>query len=250
MSRRVPCGTNLGQVLLLVVDTATEACVAAVCRVQATETSAAEVAEVTVLASRAPVDARRHGELLAPLITQVLDEAGVGTGDLDGVVAGVGPGPFTSLRVGVVTAASLGHALGLRTIGICSLDAIGAGVAGRDVVVVTDARRREVYWARYRDGQRTEGPDVARPADLLARLDVNEVLVGSAAELTPELAERALADPPRFPRPDALARLAHAELIAVEPPGPLVPLYLRRPDATPAPVARPTETVPPTGGTS
>jgi tRNA threonylcarbamoyl adenosine modification protein YeaZ len=242
-------------VLLLVVDTATEACIAAVCRVRPPgetvdgRADADAGADVTVLASRAPIDARRHGELLAPLITQVLDEAGVGTGDLDGVVAGVGPGPFTSLRVGVVTAASVAHALGLRAVGVCSLDAIPDADASQDVVVVTDARRREVYWARYRDGARTEGPDVARPADLLARLGGDEVVVGSAAHLTPELAERALPDLPRYPRPGALAQLARAAMLAAEPPGPLVPLYLRRPDATPPAAARPPETVPPTGAT-
>ena len=77
--------------------------------------------------------------------------------DLDAVVVGCGPGPFTGLRVGMATAAAYGQALGIAVHGVCSLDAIGIDTAG-EVLVVTDARRREVYWARYRDGVRVEGP--------------------------------------------------------------------------------------------
>ena len=82
--------------------------------------------------------------------------------DLEAIVVGCGPGPFTGLRVGMATAAAYGHALGLPVHGVCSLDAIGI-VAGGNLLVVTDARRREVYWARYRDGVRVEGPAVAAP---------------------------------------------------------------------------------------
>ena len=85
--------------------------------------------------------------------------------DLDAVVVGCGPGPFTGLRVGMATAAAYGHALGIPVYGVCSLDAIGVDTAG-DVLVVTDARRREVYWARYRDGVRVDGPAVNAPADV------------------------------------------------------------------------------------
>ena len=85
--------------------------------------------------------------------------------DLDAVVVGCGPGPFTGLRAGMATAAAYGHALGIPVRGVCSLDAIGVLTTG-DTLVVTDARRREIYWARYHDGVRTDGPAVSAPADV------------------------------------------------------------------------------------
>ena len=75
--------------------------------------------------------------------------------EIDAVVVGCGPGPFTGLRIGMATAAAFGHALGVPVYGVCSLDAIGGQTTG-EVLVVTDARRREIYWARYRDGVRTD----------------------------------------------------------------------------------------------
>ena len=86
-------------------------------------------------------------------------------------MVGCGPGPFTGLRVGMATAAAYGHALGIPVYGVCSLDAIGSNRTAGDVLVVTDARRREVYWARYRDGLRIEGPAVDAPADVPADAD-------------------------------------------------------------------------------
>ena len=140
---------------------------------------------------------------------------------LDAVVVGCGPGPFTGLRVGMATAAAYGHALGIPVHGVCSLDAIGVDTAG-DVLVVTDARRREVYWARYRDGVRVEGPAVDAPADVPATAD------GVAG--SPDHA--ALFDLPRQPPVYPTAAGAGAgrpDWTAA--PAPLVPLYLRRPDA-------------------
>ena len=233
--------------LVLALDTATEACVAAVAEVDA----ASPASQVRVLAVRAPVDAKRHGELLIPLVAAVLAEAGLRPADLDGVVVGLGPGPFTSLRVGIVTAASLADALGRRAVGVCTLDAIAAAVpatsAVRDLVVATDARRREVYWARYVDRVRVTGPEVSRPADLAERLDEEggggAPVVGSGAALYPDLGRRALvgpgdarsggAEPVRFPDPAALVALGLPALLADAAPGPLAPLYLRRPDAVP-----------------
>ena len=98
-----------------------------------------------------------HAERVAALA-----DAGLAVADLDAVVVGCGPGPFTGLRVGMATAAAYGHALGIPVYGVCSLDAIGVDTAG-EVLVVTDARRREVYWARYRDGVRVDGPAVSAP---------------------------------------------------------------------------------------
>src|SRR5207245_2925361 len=147
--------TRVGTVLVMVVDTATAAVTAALARI--------DDDEVTLLASRVTVDARGAGELLAPHIAAALAEGGASAGDLAAIVAGVGPGPFTGLRAGLVTAAALGHALALPVYGVCTLDAIGLRLPGR-ALVATDARRKEIYWAVYQDGARLAGPDVARPA--------------------------------------------------------------------------------------
>jgi tRNA threonylcarbamoyl adenosine modification protein YeaZ len=186
--------------LILAIDTATPAVTAGVVR------RAGEA--IDVLAERVTLDARAHAEQLTPNAVAALAEAGVGVEDLEAIVVGCGPGPFTGLRVGMATAAAYGHALGVPVHGVCSLDAIGIGTAG-EVLVVTDARRREVYWARYRDGVRVDGPAVAAPAD-----------VPGAGE--------ALAQPPRYP---TAAGLVRAVADWTSEPAPLVPLYLRRPDA-------------------
>src|SRR4029079_2090693 len=104
-------------------------------------------------------DARAHAEQLTPNAVGALADAEVRVEALEAIVVGCGPGPFTGLRVGMAPAAAYGHALGLPVYGVCSLDAIGVGTAG-DILVVTDARRRAVYWARYRDGVRVDGPAV------------------------------------------------------------------------------------------
>ncbi len=118
-----------------------------------------------MLAERVTFDARAHAERLTPNVLAALADAGLGMADLGAVVVGCGPGPFTGLRVGMATAAAYGHALGVPVYGVCSLDAIGGQTTG-ETLVVTDARRREVYWARYRDGVRIDGPSVNAPADV------------------------------------------------------------------------------------
>ena len=111
------------------------------------------------------VDARRHGELLMPMIAQVMAEAGASRADLTAVAVGVGPGPYTGLRVGVVTARVLGAVLGIPVHGVCTLDVIAAAAGGEEFCVATDARRKEVYWARYdANRRRLEGPWSAPPA--------------------------------------------------------------------------------------
>lgn len=164
----------------------------------------------------------KHGEQLAPLIQQVLGDAGWSPSDLTGIVVGVGPGPFTGLRVGLVTARTLGFALGIPVRGFCTLDAfaIDAAVDG-PFTVVTDARRREVYLATY-DGRRTSGPEVVRPADAVT---VGTV-VGPGTELYPHVFGEV-----RGPmRPSALTMALAVARGDVEPLPP-EPLYLRRPDA-------------------
>ncbi|MGH4001832.1 MAG: tRNA (adenosine(37)-N6)-threonylcarbamoyltransferase complex dimerization subunit type 1 TsaB, partial [Pseudonocardiaceae bacterium] len=147
--------------LVLALDTATPAVTAGLLRLPA-------ASPPEVLAERVTVDARAHGELLMPSVCAVLTAAGVRMGGLDAVVCGAGPGPFTGLRVGMVTAAALGDALGIPVYPVCSLDAIAyrAGT-GTPLLVVTDARRREVYWSRYDEtGARVDGPHVDRPRDV------------------------------------------------------------------------------------
>jgi tRNA threonylcarbamoyl adenosine modification protein YeaZ len=202
-------------VFVLVVDTATPAVTAAVVHIGDA---------VEVRASRITVDGRAHGEALAPLIHDALDEAGTTPAGLAAIVAGVGPGPFTGLRVGLVTAAAMSHALGIPTYGVCSLDAFAYGVAG-PLLVATDARRKELYWARYEDGVRIDGPVVTSPAEVPA-------LDGKAAG---EGAQRVLGLPVDvlYPPPAGLAALAAERVLANAPSESLTPLYLRRPDAVP-----------------
>lgn len=184
------------------------------------------------LAASHQVDARRHGELLLPAVDRVLAEAGRGLGELTGVVVGVGPGPYTGLRVGLVTAEVLGMTLGIPVYGLCTLDGI-AYATGGDVdgpfVVATDARRKEVYWARYADARtRVTEPAVDRPADLAEQV-AGLPAAGAGAELYPEVFPDAR--PPAHPPAAALAALAAERLAAGTELLPPRPLYLRRPDA-------------------
>ncbi len=170
----------------------------------------------------------RHGEQLAPLVAQVLAEAGARPGDLTAIAVGAGPGPFTGLRVGLVTARTMGHVLEIPVHGVCSLDALAVeavetGTVDGDFLVATDARRKEVYLASYdARGVRTTEPVVDRPATLASELPV----VGEGATLYPE----SFPDARGPQRPDAawLARAVAAERVALLAPE---PLYLRRPDA-------------------
>jgi tRNA threonylcarbamoyladenosine biosynthesis protein TsaB len=179
-----------------------------------------------VLAERTTVDARRHGELLAPAIATVLAEAGVDRTAVTAIGVGVGPGPFTGLRVGLVTARTLGAVLGVPVHGVCTLDTI-ALAAGLDEEfrVVTDARRKEVHWAAYRPGthgpERLDGPYVAAPAD--AAWD--GPAAGAGAELYSESFPGHRG--PLHPSAGDLARWVARGLPTSAPD----PMYLRRPDA-------------------
>lgn len=204
-------------------------------------TSVALVEGETTLASATHIDARRHAEVLTPMIAEVLAGRGV-----DAVVCGVGPGPYTGLRVGVATAQALALAWQVPVVGVCSLDALARraremGVDG-EFIVALDARRHEVYWARY-DEQRLAGPFVNRRGDLDAHL-LALPWFGTDAE-------------PMFPDPVDLARIAipllsngvavaeritslarhgtddgaTAKQIGGQQLLPPYPLYVRRPDA-------------------
>ncbi|MET7713479.1 tRNA (adenosine(37)-N6)-threonylcarbamoyltransferase complex dimerization subunit type 1 TsaB [Streptomyces sp. NPDC005407] len=204
--------------LLLAVDTATPAVTAALHDGN------------SVVAESSRVDARRHGELLLPAVDRVLAEAGVKLDAVTAVVAGVGPGPYTGLRVGLVTASTFGSALGVPVYGLCTLDGLAyASGLEEPFVVATDARRKEVYWARYESARgRVSGPAVDRPADIAEQV-AGLPAVGAGALLYPETFPDARR--PEHVSAGALAALAAEKLAAGDDFLPPLPLYLRRPDA-------------------
>jgi tRNA threonylcarbamoyl adenosine modification protein YeaZ len=199
-------------------------------------------------ARRRHVDPRAHGEQLAAQIRASLAEAGIGPPDLAAIVAGTGPGPYTGLRVGLATAVAMGQALDIPTYGVCSLD--GFPATAEPVLVATDARRREVYWGIYRDGRALTEPAVDRPAAVLPALAEHgvryafgegalrylSVLGVRGGSWSGIAAMRATSDQDReetalYPDPATLARIAYGRIAAGQPGEPLIPRYLRRPDA-------------------
>jgi tRNA threonylcarbamoyl adenosine modification protein YeaZ len=168
-----------------------------------------------------PVDHGMQGELTAELISQVVIDSGLKIEEITDVVVGVGPGPFTGLRVGLVTAAVFAHARNIPIHGICSLDAVAFDFA-KPCVVVTDARRKELYWARY-DGLRIGEPQVSKPEALLAQFPDSE-FVGPGAQLYPGSISGQVLEL----KASSLAKLfvsGDAQLVDVSP------MYLRKPDA-------------------
>ena len=181
-----------------------------------------------VVAEHVAERAMKHGEQLAPLIERCLLDVGAVRQDLTAIGVGVGPGPFTGLRVGLVTARTLAFVLEIPVYGVCSLDvlaveAVDTGAVTSDFVVATDARRKEVYLATYdADGARLEGPAVLKPADAATAAPV----VGEGAALYPDAFPTAVG--PTRPSAGWLARVITEERAELLDPG---PLYLRRPDA-------------------
>jgi tRNA threonylcarbamoyl adenosine modification protein YeaZ len=181
----------------------------------------------------------RHAEQLAPLIEQALADAHLVRQDITAIAVGVGPGPFTGLRVGLVTARTLGFVLEIPVYGACSLDVLAVeavdtgAVPSGEFAVATDARRKEVYLARYDEaGVCLDGPLVGKPAALAT----TDPVVGEGAVLYPEAFPHRVG--PTAPSAGWLARAIAGERVELRDPE---PLYLRRPDAvaghTPKPVS-------------
>jgi tRNA threonylcarbamoyl adenosine modification protein YeaZ len=207
-------------VYVLAVDTSSAAVTAAV----ATLSSGG----IEVLAQRVTIDARAHAEVLTPSIEACLSEAGRTVRDLAAVVAGVGPGPFTGLRVGLVTAAVLGDTLGIPTYAAGSLDAIAVRLTPDPLLVAGDARRQEIYWAHYADNSRQAGPDVGRPE----AIDTSglAVMAGAGARRYADVLDLPLLDRD-YPTAIGLVTLAAERIRQGADSEVLTPLYLRRPDA-------------------
>ncbi len=205
--------------LLLGLDTATPAVTVALhdgTRVLAEATTVARLsvrqspASSPVGNSGAPAAKGSHSELLTPAIAQVLAEAGVDRSDLTAVAVGVGPGPYTGLRVGIVTARVLGAVLGIPVHGVCSLDIIAADVDAPRFLVATDARRREVYYARYDETGRYSGPLVDRPGDIEWGDDLPAV--GEGARMYESVFPALVGDGPLYPSAATLCRIVAARL--------------------------------------
>lgn len=201
--------------IVLAIDTCLGAC------------SAAVLDGERVLASRVEPMARGHQERLAPLVAQVMDEAGIAFGRLDRVGVTVGPGSFTGLRVGLAFAKGLAQALSIPAVGVGALEALAHGAPGR-VLAVLDAKRGQVYLQAFADGAAVSAPDVLPLETAAARVAEfsPDTLIGNGAVLLCEMTPRAQVLAVDQADPVAVARLASA--LPLVPPR---PLYLRAPDA-------------------
>lgn len=147
--------------------------------------------------------ATEHAEALPKLVAKAL----ANSAQIDQVIVGMGPGPFTGLRVGIVFAQTFAAARNIPWHGVCSLD--GIAIEEDEYIVATDARRKEVYWARYKSDQRVAGPFVTAPSELDSK---TEKVYGISK--------------PVYPDPSKLLNVAKVSQVTE-------PLYLRRPDAVP-----------------
>lgn len=209
--------------LLLGLDTATA--VSAVAIVRTTST-----ADVEALAERSHLDPRRHGEVLPVQIDDVLRACRAIPTDLDAVAVGTGPGAFTGLRVGLATAQALGQALQIPVYGVSTLDILAFATSREQpFAIVTDARRREVFWASYdRYDVCTTTPSVGAPD--IARAAFGDLpVIGPPG--TPSIDGVAIAEG-QHPSGLELCRLVVARLARGESLDGPAPLYLRRPDVT------------------
>jgi tRNA threonylcarbamoyl adenosine modification protein YeaZ len=160
-------------------------------------TSVAIIEDGKIVYSGFKDGATAHGPSLPALVQEAL-----AVSDVDEVVVGMGPGPFTGLRVGIAFAQSFAVAREIPVRGVCSLDAIAAQIHEEDFIITVDARRKEVYWARYTNGVRVTDPAVNFPADVTGAV--------IHADLFPEMVSLVnlqgnIAEPIYLRRPDAVA---------------------------------------------
>ena len=178
-------------------------------------TSVAFIDDV-VVTERSATDSRSHAEHIGAFIVDVLTEANVTPEDVDVVVVGLGPGPFTGLRVGIAAGIAFAAGRGIPVVGLSSHDAVAVDRAA--CCVVTDVRRRELAWTTYRTGVRVDGPTLTTEATLSQDVDLIGFPESRATAISAVDLARAAAT--RLDRGDDLSVLR--------------PLYLRAPDATPS----------------
>ncbi|MEY4312728.1 MAG: tRNA ((37)-N6)-threonylcarbamoyltransferase complex dimerization subunit type 1 TsaB [Actinomycetota bacterium] len=169
-----------------------------------------------VAVEQSTTDSRSHAEHVGTFIESVLSEAELTAADVDGVVVGLGPGPFTGLRVGIAAGIAFAVGRGIPVYGVPSHDAVAMDRG--DCCVVTDVRRRELAWTTYRDSVAVEGPALTTEATLTR--DVN---LAAFPEVRAETVSAI-----------ALARAARVRLDRGDDLSTLSPLYMRAPDATPS----------------
>ena len=170
-----------------------------------------------------------QGEHTALYMQSALQAANCAAREVTSVVVGVGPGPFTGLRVGITSALTFAHALQIPVHGICSLDAIGF-TNTQDCIVITDARRKELYWAKYRNGLRVSEPAV-NTAQEICMLNPSAEFIGPGAALYPEFI---VGNPVELQAGNLAALFARGLAQAL----PITPMYLRKPDAVPPTVSK------------
>lgn len=153
--------------------------------------------------------AMAHGEALPKIIAEALKVEP----NISKVVVGMGPGPFTGLRVGIVFAQTFATTRNIPWVGVCTLDAIAFGIAEKEFIVATNARRKEIYWAKYLNGVRTIGPSVAKP-EALTEYSEPKFGFGFTSELSPH--------------PKDLLKISEERKNHL-----IEPMYLRNPDAVP-----------------
>jgi len=171
------------------------------------QTSVALIQDGEVLFKKSHNDPLAHGEVLPKLVAQALAVSK----QIDLIAVGMGPGPFTGLRVGIAFAQSYALAAQIDWVGVCSLDAMAAGINQNEFIVSTDARRKERFWAKYKDGVRITQPAVSKASEL------------------EKFGLPILNEGDYFPDPVAVAKIALTSK-AVEQP-----IYIRKPDAYPLP---------------